>query len=123
MIEMPSDHYRDREMLELLKSIAAGIFARHGVDFTTANRAGGWSNITWLAGGLALRLSTRQGNDRIQREAKLAAILPPEVGYPPILETGVAGGWEGPLEQWQPYRCLASLADGHGGYLAPILAS
>jgi len=108
LIEMPSDHYRDREMLELLKSIAAGIFARHGVDFTTASRAGGWSNITWLAGGLALRLSTRQGNARIQREAKLAAILPPG---------------EGPLEQWHPYRCLASLADGHSGYLAPILAS
>jgi aminoglycoside phosphotransferase (APT) family kinase protein len=106
MSEAPSDHYRNHEMLELLRSIAAGIYARHGVDFATANRAGGWSNITWLAGGLALRLSTRQGNDRILREAKLASILPPEVGYPPILETGVTGGYEWSLSKEIPGKNL-----------------
>jgi scyllo-inosamine 4-kinase len=89
-------------MLELLKSIAAGIFARHGIDFTTAKRAGGWTNVTWLAGGLALHLSARQGNENIQREAKLAAILPPEVGCPPILETGVTSGYEWSLSKEIP---------------------
>jgi hypothetical protein len=28
---------------------------------------------------------------------------------------------EGPLEQWEPLRRLRSLADGSGGYLAPLL--
>ena len=28
---------------------------------------------------------------------------------------------EGPLEQWEPLRRLRALADGAGGYLAPLL--
>lgn len=78
--------------MEKLTSIAAGIFARHGIDFATVRRAGGWTNMVWLADDLVLRLAVQAGSDSLLREARLAALLPPAVGYPPIVETGVTGG-------------------------------
>jgi hypothetical protein len=49
------------------------------------------------------------------------------LGYAILLELWLLIDWlahpegEGPLEQWQPYRRLLSLADGQGGYLAPLM--
>jgi len=97
--EVPSDNYRDRETVNHLKAIAGGIFARYGIEFATARRAGGWTNATWLAGGLALRLSVHQGNQKIRREAQLASLLPVEVGYPLILETGMTDDYEWSLSR------------------------
>jgi scyllo-inosamine 4-kinase len=94
MIEIPADRHRDPARIAKLTNIAADIFARHEVDFGVAQRAGGWSNATWLAGGLALRISVELGTDNIRREARLASLLPPEVGYPQIIETGVNEGHE-----------------------------
>jgi scyllo-inosamine 4-kinase len=94
MSDSTHDQNSVQERIDRLKAIAAGIFARHGVDFSTAKRAGGWTNATWLAGGLALRLSVESGRESLRREAKLAALLPPAVGYPTIVETGVTGGHE-----------------------------
>ena len=48
-------------------------------------------------------------------------------GYAILLELWLLEDWlahpegEGPLEGWQPYRMLVSLAGGGGGYLAPLL--
>jgi scyllo-inosamine 4-kinase len=109
MIEIPADRQRDPAMLAKLRGIAAGIFARHRVDFATAQRAGGWSNATWLGGGLALRISVEPGAGDILREARLASLLPPEVGYPPIVETGVNEGHEWALAQEAPGQNLAEL--------------
>jgi aminoglycoside phosphotransferase len=95
----PPDHHRDSETMERLKNTAAGIFARYGVDFATAKRAGGWTNATWIAGGLVLRMSVRQGGENIRREARLARLLPEEVGYPTILETGCSDGNEWSLSR------------------------
>jgi hypothetical protein len=160
--DTPADQHRDGESLARLSKIAAGIFSRYGVDFAMAKRAGGWTNLTWRAGGLFLRLAIRRGSENLQKEAQLVAFLPPEVGYPAILETGVSDGFEwslaeeipgkslgevwqeldgdllrgyaillelwmledwlahpegeGPLEGWDPYRRLASLANGKGGF-------
>ena len=94
MGDLPVDFYQNRGTLDHLKSIAAGIFARYGIDFTTAERLKGWSNVTWLAGGMVLRLSGRQGDNRLRREVQLASLLPPEVGYPPVLESAVTDGYE-----------------------------
>ena len=82
----------DREIMDSLQSIAASIFARHGVDFAAVRRAGGWTNAVWLADGLVLRLSTTQGSESLLCEARLATFFPPAVGYPTILETGTTGG-------------------------------
>jgi len=104
--EAPSDQYRDPQTLDHLRKIAAAIFDQHGIDFAAAKRAGGWTNLTWLAGGLALRLAARPGQDKIRREAKLAALLPPAVGFPPTLETGVTEGYEWSLSQEIPGKNL-----------------
>ena len=49
------------------------------------------------------------------------------LGYAILLELWLLELWlahpegEGPLEQWEPLRRLRALADGTGGYLAPLL--
>jgi len=109
MSEAPADKHRDRQTLQRLISIAAGIFSRYGINFETAKRRGGWTNATWLAGGLVLRLSTRQGDDKIRREAQLASLLPSEVGYPPVLETGIIDGYEWCLSKEIPGKNLGEI--------------
>ncbi len=97
----------------MLEETAAAIFTRHGVDFSTARRASGWTNATWLAGGLALRLSTRPGNDSLRREAQLAVLLPSESGYPPLLESGVTpDGLEWSLSAAVPGQSLGEVWPG-----------
>jgi scyllo-inosamine 4-kinase len=96
----------DRERMESLQAIAASIFARHGVDFATVQRAGGWTNAVWLAAELVLRLSTTKGNESLLREARLAALFPSAVGYPTILESGTTAGFAWSLATRLPGRSL-----------------
>jgi scyllo-inosamine 4-kinase len=50
------------------------------------------------------------------------------LGYAILLELWSMENWlskwdrQEPFNEWQPYRTLTSLADGAGGYLAPLLA-
>jgi len=97
--EVPADKRRDSETLEQLFSIAESIFNRYGVDFTTAVRGCGWSNATWLAGGLALRMAVEKGTNHLRREAHLGALLPVDVGFPASIETGVTNGFEWSLSR------------------------
>jgi scyllo-inosamine 4-kinase len=83
----------DTVSIETLESIAATIFAHHGVDFASARRAGGWTNAVWLTEELVLRLSTTEGNESLLREARLAALFLPTVGYPTIVEKGKTDGF------------------------------
>jgi len=76
-----------------LESIAAAIFVRYGVDFASAEQAGGWTNAVWLTEKLVLRLSTARDNENLLREARLAAHFPAVVGYPTIVETGKTDGF------------------------------
>ncbi|MGE5652697.1 MAG: phosphotransferase family protein [Bacillota bacterium] len=101
--------------MEHLARIASGVFAQYGVDFTTARRAGGWTNATWLAGGMALRLSTAQGHDKIRREVQLASLLPENVGYPTNIATGVTEGYEWSLSREIPGSTLSDVWPGLDG--------
>ena len=94
MSESPSFPHNERQTMAKLYKIAADIFACNGIDFANAKRAGGWTNATWLADGRALRLSVKPGSEAICREARLAALLPLDTGYPTVLETGVTEGYE-----------------------------
>lgn len=101
----------DPDPMQQLKRIAAQIFARHGVDFAGAQRAGGWTNANWIAGGLVLRLATRRedtaaGETRLEREARLAHLLPPGAGYPTLLESGSVDGLGYMLARQVPGQCL-----------------
>jgi scyllo-inosamine 4-kinase len=89
-----ADQYRDPARIAQCARIAARIFERHRVDWATAQREGGWSNATWSAEGLVLRIAVEAGTQRMVREARLASLLPPEVGYPPVVEMGVTEGLE-----------------------------
>ena len=76
------------------EKMATDIFKQHGLKFETAERAGGWTNAVWLNGDYALRLSKKKDSDIIQREVARAKTLPPIVGYPKNITTGVADGYE-----------------------------
>jgi scyllo-inosamine 4-kinase len=79
--------------------IAVEIFNKHGLDFKTATRAGGWTNAVWLNGDLALRLSLKKDSDRIRREVKLSEYLPDAVGYPVNIAVGITEGYEWSLSK------------------------
>lgn len=111
MVDTPADHYRSTALIERVKAIASGVFARHGLDFAAANRAGGWTNATWLAGNLALRISVRPGNENLLREARLGALLPPAAGYPAPIESGEIDGLQWTLSPLVPGRCLSDAWD------------
>ncbi|CAM02899.1 scyllo-inosamine 4-kinase [Saccharopolyspora erythraea NRRL 2338] len=72
--------------------VAADVLSAHGQDFTTAVRANGWTNATWLAGELVIRVAQRPGPADLLREARLARLLPAQVGYPDVVEHGVLHG-------------------------------
>lgn len=99
MTEIPADNRREAETMAQLVSIARAVFTRYGVDFSAAVRGGGWTNATWLGGGLALRVAVTPGTDHLRREAALGALLPAAAGYPPGIETGVTGGYEWSLSR------------------------
>ena len=92
--------------------IAAELFSQHGLNFETAERAGGWTNAVWLNGDVVLRLSNEHDSDRIRREAARSAFLPLSVGYPNIIATGVAKGYEWSLSQRIPGEPLSAVWDG-----------
>ena len=96
------DRRRDPAEVARLATFAAQVLARHGGDFARARRAGGYSNLTWLADGLAVRIAATTGPGDLLREAKLAALLPPEVGYPRLIASGVLEGYEWLLAEEAP---------------------
>lgn len=97
-----ADRRRDPTAVARLATYAAQILARHGGDFARARRAGGYSNLTWLADGLAVRLAAAAGPGDLLREARLAALLPPDVGYPRVIASGVLEGHEWLLAEEAP---------------------
>ena len=109
MSDVPLGRPLDGETPDDLQAIAAAVFASHGVDFATVRRAGGWTNAVWLADTSVLRLCTTRETERLQREAQLAALFPPGVGYPAILDTGTTGGHAWMLAARLPGRCLGDV--------------
>lgn len=109
MNETAPDNGENIFQMDPLQTIASAIFARHGIDFSTAQRAGGWSNATWIGGGLVLRLAIQPERHTLLREAALSALLPGEAGYPPIVEIGETGGYEWSLYQAIPGQSLGAV--------------
>ncbi len=111
---MPSDE----ERADNLQAIAAAIFARHGVDFAAVQRAGGWTNAVWLADGLVLRLAAGKeqaaDDSPLLREARLAALFGPAVGYPPLVDAGTIAGYAWTLAARMPGRSLGEAWAGLG---------
>lgn len=87
---MPSAQAR----AQALAPVAAEVFAALGVDFGLARRAGGWTNATWLGGGIAVRVAGEAGTLDLARETRLADLLPADVGYPKIIADGCTRGFQ-----------------------------
>ena len=85
--------------MEKHDKIAADIFQQYDLSFENAERAGGWTNLVWFNGDCVLRLSKQKGSGRIRRETELVKILPPSVGYPSNIATGVANEYEWSLSK------------------------
>lgn len=111
MSESTLSSHIENELMEDLQDIAASVFALHGIDFATVRRAGGWTNAVWLADELVLRLSTTRGNESLLREAELAALFPPAVGYPLLVESGTTDGFAWSLTARLPDRSLGEIWD------------
>ncbi len=87
-----------------------------GLDPTVAlQRASSVTNEVWLTDTHSVRVN-RHPDNRLYREALVAAALPPEVGYPPIVAHGGGRGEDWLVQERQPGRPLAhvwpTLTDG-----------
>ena len=111
MGEGTSSQYITSENQDHIESIAASIFSRHGIDFATVQRAGGWTNAVWLTEELVLRLSTTRERKSLLHEARLSAFSPFEVGYPKIVETGTTAGHAWTLAKKLPGTSLGDAWD------------
>jgi scyllo-inosamine 4-kinase len=74
--------------------VAEAVLREHGADIGSAERGRGWTNATWLTDELVVRVASRPGTTDLLREEHLVRLLPPEVGYPSIIDAGVRQGHE-----------------------------
>ncbi|MFD7655364.1 phosphotransferase family protein [Actinosynnema sp. NPDC059797] len=74
--------------------VAEEVLGRHGADFGSATRGRGWTNATWLAEDLVVRVAREPGSSDLLRESRLVALLPAEVGHPEVVDAGVLEGYE-----------------------------
>lgn len=86
--------------------VAEAVLARHDLGFAAASRAGGWSNATWQAGDVVVRVARTPGPADLLREARLANLLPAAVGYPDIVDAGILQGHEWVMTRRIPGRTL-----------------
>ncbi len=78
-----------------------------GLDPTVPlTRASSVTNEVWLTAEHSVRVN-RHPSNRLFREAQVAAILPPEVGYPPIVAHGGGTGEDWLIQERKPGRPLA----------------
>ena len=89
------DEHRNPTEAAVVRSLAAQVVAQHGGDLSGMRRALGYSNATWVGGGLAVRIANASVVDAgMAAEVALVRALPPEVGHPRILGVGAIEGHE-----------------------------
>ncbi|MEU0359524.1 hypothetical protein ABZ175_30370, partial [Streptomyces cyaneofuscatus] len=74
----------------LVRGLAAQVASRYGGDLARMRRANGYSNATWVGGGIAVRITHTPVD--MAREAALVRALPREVGHPEVLGEGTVEG-------------------------------
>ena len=74
--------------------LANRLLEKHGSDPAQAKRSEhGWANEVWLGATAVARIKLAV-HGAFEREVALAALLPPEVSYPEVLDLGVTEGME-----------------------------
>ena len=77
------DEHRNPTEAAVVRSLAAQVVAQHGGDLSGMRRALGYSNASWVGGGLAVRIANASVVDAgMAAEVALVRALPPEVGHP-----------------------------------------
>lgn len=74
----------EKDMLKFARKI----FAAHGVMGEPECLSGGWTNFVFAADEFVLRCTSNVESGRLRRETQLAQLLPEEVGYPEIMDSG-----------------------------------
>lgn len=82
----------DPDRLRRVERIATGILRRLGDDPSAATPTSGWVNPGWWTTRHVVRVSLTPGCDDLRREAAVAGALPPDVGYPPVVDHGIEDG-------------------------------
>lgn len=70
-------------------------------------RIAGSTNEVWRAGDYIIRVGFVEGADRLRREARLAKQLPPEIGYPSVVASGLASFGEWIIVRHRPGQVLS----------------
>lgn len=78
----------EKDMLKFAREI----FDAHGVTEEPERLSGGWTNCVFAAGNFVLRCTTNVESGCLRREIGLARLLPAEVGYPEIVDSGSTDG-------------------------------
>lgn len=86
----PLDQHRDPVRAAQVRGLAAQVAASHGGDLSRMRRANGYSNATWVGGGIAVRIAHTPAD--MGREVALVRALPRDVGHPEILGEGTSEG-------------------------------
>ena len=68
--------------------VVRNLFAAHGNAEEPVRLSGGWTNHVFAAGDMVLRCTEDMQSGRLLRETQLAGMLPPQVGYPEIIDSG-----------------------------------
>jgi aminoglycoside phosphotransferase len=91
----------------LAKARAKSALAAAGLDpGAPLERVSSVTNEVWLTADVAIRVNRRL-SPRLRREAKLAPLLPPEVGYPEIVKYGTGSGFDFLILRRKPGNVLA----------------
>ena len=96
----------------VIGDLAKLILSRFGEDPEAATRphtALSQSNEVWIASAVVLHLGATPGPGSLLFEAQLAKLLPPEVGYPQVLDSGVIEGHEFRVTRRLPGENLESV--------------
>lgn len=85
---------QDKARLDQVRAVAAEVLHRLGSDVARAEPTSGWVNAGWIVDRYVVRVSLMPEQSNLHREVAVANVLPPEVGYPEVLDVGVLGGHE-----------------------------
>lgn len=90
------------------EALAFRLLAAYGSDPEQAIRPEhGWANEVWLGDAIAVRIK-RAVDGGLPREVAIARLLPPDVGYPEVLDLGISNGMEWIVAERLPGENLKS---------------
>jgi hypothetical protein len=79
----------DPDLIAAATAAAGDVLRRHGEDLASAEPTQGWMHPGWMSRRLVVRVGLIPGDTGLRKEAQVAAVLSPAIGYPDIVEVGL----------------------------------